>query len=169
VDDAGEILVRGPTIAAGYLGTDERLTDAEGWLHTGDLGELDREGHLRVTGRRSDRIVSGGVNVDPAEVEAVLRLDSDVHDVSVVGLPDAEWGEIVAGAVVPRPGSEPSGARLEALARERLASAKVPRRVVFLSELPRNANGKVDRARVRELVAQEIAERSPVPAARVPR
>jgi acyl-coenzyme A synthetase/AMP-(fatty) acid ligase len=87
----------------------------------------------------------------------------------VVGLPDAEWGEIVAGAVVPRPGSTPSAARLDALARERLSSAKVPRRVVYVSELPRNANGKIDRARVRELVAREIAEGSPAPATREPR
>jgi O-succinylbenzoic acid--CoA ligase len=149
VDGAGEVLVRGPTVALTYVGTSEPLTDAKGWLHTGDLGELDRDGHLRVTGRRSDRIVTGGVNVDPAEVEDILRSHPGVQDVSVVGLPDPEWGEVVAAAAVRTPGVYPDPAELETLARSRLTSSKIPRRIVFVEDLPRNANGKVDREAVR--------------------
>jgi O-succinylbenzoic acid--CoA ligase len=149
VDGAGEVLVRGPAVAARYVGTDEPLTDAAGWLHTGDVGQLDGDGHLRVTGRRTDRIVTGGVNVDPAEVEDVLRGHPGLDDVSVVGLPDPVWGEVVAVAAVRRPGLYPDPAELELLARERLTSSKIPRRILFLDELPRNANGKVDRDALR--------------------
>jgi O-succinylbenzoic acid--CoA ligase len=149
VDGAGEVLVRGPTVAAAYVGTSEPITDDSGWLHTGDLGELDGDGHLRVTGRRSDRIVTGGVNVDPAEVEDILRSHPGIDDVSVVGLPDSEWGEVVAAAAVRMPGAYPDPAELETLARERLTSAKVPRRIVFVDDLPRNPNGKVDREALR--------------------
>ena len=149
VDGAGEVLVRGDTVASAYVGSSEPLTDGGGWLHTGDLGELDADGHLRVTGRRSDRIVTGGVNVDPAEVEDILRSHPGVTDVSVVGLPDPEWGEVVAAAAVRRPGLYPDPAELETLARSRLTSSKIPRRILFLEELPRNANGKVNREAVR--------------------
>ena len=153
VDGAGEVLVRGPTVAAAYVGSSEPITDSAGWLHTGDIGELDSDGHLRVTGRRSDRIVTGGVNVDPAEVEEILRTHPGVHDVSVVGLPDPEWGEVVAAAAVRTPGVYPDPAELETLARARLTSAKIPRRIVFVEDLPRNANGKVDREAVRATFA----------------
>jgi O-succinylbenzoic acid--CoA ligase len=153
IDEAGEILVRGPTVAAGYLGVDQSITDSQGWLHTGDLGELDHEGHLSVTGRRSDRIISGGVNVDPSEVESVLRLHPDVRDVAVVGIPDEQWGEVVVAAVVPGSESSPSRTDLESLARERLSPTKVPRRILFLGVLPRNANGKVDRDAVKTTFA----------------
>jgi O-succinylbenzoic acid--CoA ligase len=154
VDGAGELLVRGPTVAAAYVGSAEPLKDAAGWLHTGDLGELDADGHLRVTGRRSDRIVTGGVNVDPAEVEDLLRTHPGVDDVSVVGLPDDEWGEVVAAAAVRRPGLYPDPAELESLARSRLTSAKIPRRILFVGDLPRNPNGKVDREVVRGFFAE---------------
>lgn len=150
VDEAGEVLLRGRTVAAGYLGTDLPLRDADGWLHTGDLGELDRDGHLWITGRRSDRIVTGGVNVDPVEVEDILRLHTGVADAAVVGLPDDRWGEVVAAAVVRLGGAYPDPAELEGLVRARLTTAKVPRRWIFLPELPRNANGKVDRDAVRQ-------------------
>jgi o-succinylbenzoate---CoA ligase len=152
IDEVGEILVRGPTVAAGYVGVDQPLTDPAGWLHTGDLGELDEEGHLRVTGRRSERIVTGGVNVDPSEVEAVLRLHPDVQDVAVVGMPDPEWGERVVAVVVPGSVSSPSHAELETLARERLSPAKVPKRILFLGLLPRNVNGKLDRPAVQKAI-----------------
>lgn len=165
IGDRDEILVRGPTVMAGYVwGNGEPWKTADGWLRTGDAGRLDDGGRLWVTGRLSHRIVSGGVTVDPSEVEAVLRLHHAVREAAVVGLSDPEWGERVAAAVVPRrldvtggPGpesAEPPGdleAALEAHCRERLAPAKRPRRVVLARELPRNPNGKVDRAAVRRL------------------
>ena len=124
------------------------LVDADGWYATGDLGHLDEEGHLWVTGRRSERIISGGVTVDPREVEAVLRAHPAVVDVCVVGLPDAEWGEKLAAAVVPVEGAFDLE-EVDAWSRERLGPPRRPRRWLLLNELPLNANGKVDRATVR--------------------
>ena len=149
VDAAGEVLLRGSTVAAGYVGSELPLGDAEGWFHTGDLGELDDEGHLWLTGRRSDYIVSGGVNVDPVEVEEVLRTHRGVSDAVVVGLADEQWGEVVGAAVVRARGANFDASELEGLARSHLTNAKVPRRWRFLTDLPRNANGKVDRDALR--------------------
>lgn len=155
VDEAGEVILRGTNVAAGYVGSDLPLLDARGWLRTGDLGEIDADGHLWITGRRADRIVTGGVNVDPAEVEDVLRLHAGVSDAVVIGLPDERWGETVAAAVVRASGAYPDPSELEGLARARLTNAKVPRRWLFLAELPRNPNGKVDRDAVRQGFAGE--------------
>jgi len=142
IGDGEEILVRGATVAPGQ-------GDEDGWLHTGDLGRLDADGHLWVTGRLSHRIISGGVNVDPAEVEAVLQAHPGVQEVAVVGIPDTEWGErVVAVVVVPGPGVLEE---IEAAARVRLSPAKRPRVFRLVDALPRNANGKVDRAAVRAL------------------
>ena len=149
VAESGEVEVRGSTVAAGYVGTEHSTLDSEGWLATGDLGELDSDGHLWIWGRVSDRIVTGGVNVDPAEVENVLRCHDGVSDVAVVGLPDDFWGQVVAAAIVRTVGGDPSFAELESLARAHLATAKVPRCWLFLGEIQRNANGKIDRDAVR--------------------
>ncbi|MDH3423013.1 MAG: AMP-binding protein, partial [Gemmatimonadota bacterium] len=151
--DDGEILVRGATLATAYVGPRAGpVADAEGWHHTGDLGHMDDEGHLWVTGRRLDRIVSGGVTIDAVEVEEVLRSHASVMDACVVGLPDMEWGERVAAWVVPAE----DGLDLEALdafLRDRLSAPKRPRVFHVSDALPRNANGKVDRGAVREGVA----------------
>lgn len=150
IADTEEVFVRGPSLATGYLdGTP--LLDADGWYHTGDLGRVDEVGDLWITGRRSDRIISGGVNVDAAEVEDVLRGHPSVVDVCVTGVPDDEWGEIVAAWVVPVEG-EFDVDEVDAWIRDRLAGPKRPRRWVVESDLPLNANGKVDRARVREML-----------------
>lgn len=160
-----EILVRGPTLAAGTLGGDALAVDDEGWLHTGDLGELDEAGHLWITGRISDRIVTGGFTVDPTEIEAVLEAHPAVREVAAVGIPDQEWGERIVAVVVLEHGRATdrldggSGgavrdvvSELEALCRGRLTSPKVPRRWLVLDALPRNPNGKVDRDQVGSLV-----------------
>ncbi len=144
----GEFLARGPTQAVGYLGASGPLTDAGGWYATGDLGRLDEDGRLWITGRLSSRIVSGGVSVDPVEVEETLRGHPAVMDACVVGLDDAEWGEKVASAVVPVEG-EFDLEVVDAYARERLMVAKRPRRWLLMDSLPLNANGKVDREAVR--------------------
>ena len=144
----GEVLVRGATLALGYVGTATSLSDGEGWYHTGDLGRVDGEGDLWITGRRSDRIVSGGVNVDPHEVEAVLRAHPAVRDACVVALPDERWGEVVGAALVTS-GGEADVDALAEWARERLSAAKRPRRWLVMAGLPLNANGKVDRGAVR--------------------
>ncbi len=148
----GEVLVRGATLALGYVGAEEPLCDADGWHHTGDLGRVDGEGDLWITGRRADRIVTGGVNVDPHEVEAVLREHPAVRDACVVGVPDERWGEVVAAALVPAAGPMELDV-LEVWLRERLSTAKRPRRWRVVAALPLNANGKVDRGAVRREMA----------------
>jgi O-succinylbenzoic acid--CoA ligase len=138
----GEILVAGPTVAPGALAPD-------GWLHTGDLGTLDDRGRLTVVGRKADRIVSGGENVAPAEVEAVLLAHPDVLDAAVYGRPDAEWGEAVVARVVLRPGAELDLDRLRAHCAPRLASFKAPKALEIADVLPRTESGKLMRRALR--------------------
>ncbi len=133
----GEILVSGPTIAPGSR-------DADGWLRTGDLGSLDEQGFLRVTGRVADTIVSGGENVAPAEVEAVLETHPDVLEAAVLGRPDPKWGEAVAAIVVPRAGALLDGESLRAYCAQRLARYKVPKQFdTATTPLPRTRSGKL--------------------------
>jgi O-succinylbenzoic acid--CoA ligase len=137
----GEIQVGGPTVAPA----------AGEWLETGDLGEL-VDGRLRVTGRRSETIVSGGENVAPTEVEAALAEHPAVAEAAVVGSADAEWGEAVRALVVVAPGGPPvDGDELRRHCRERLAAFKVPKDFVFVESLPRTRSGKLARAELRRL------------------
>ncbi len=138
--DDGEIMVRGPMVARGAL-------SADGWLHTGDRGHIDAEGRLHVDGRLKEIIVTGGENVSPVEVEEALLTHPAVADAGVAGVPDAEWGEAITAFVVLS--SEASGEELRAWTRERLAAHKVPKRVERVTELPRNATGKLLRDRLR--------------------
>lgn len=132
----GEVLVRGRTVAGGALA-------ADGWLHTGDLGDLDERGRLRITGRRSETIISGGENVSPAEVEAVLLEHPAVADAGVFGRPDPQWGEAVSAIVVPRDNGSVDAETLRAFCAERLAAFKVPKLVRFAEQLPRTGSGKL--------------------------
>lgn len=146
IGEADEILLRAPMVMRGY-----RLAPAEtaaaftdgGWLRTGDAGSIDAEGRLRVVDRLRDLIITGGVNVAPSEVEAVLAQHPDVADVCVAGAPDAEWGERVVAHVVPRAGCAPPAlAELRAFAADRLSAAKLPRQVVVTRAIPRTPGGK---------------------------
>jgi O-succinylbenzoic acid--CoA ligase len=138
-----EILVRGPTVAPGALSPD-------GWLHTGDLGGLDGEGRLIVTGRKADTIVSGGENVAPAEVEAVLESHPDVLEAAVLGRADPHWGEAVTAIVVARPGAELEGEMLRSHCTRALAPYKVPKQFVLAAgPLPRTRSGKLLRRTLR--------------------
>jgi o-succinylbenzoate---CoA ligase len=138
----GEILVQGPTVAPG-------TADEDGWLHTGDLGTIDEEGFLYVTGRLGDVIVSGGENVLPAEVEDVLRRHPEVADAAVVGRADREWQEAVTAVVVLHAGAEVAPEDLRSHCAGLLAAHKVPKQVEFVSELPRTASGKLIRRALR--------------------
>jgi len=147
--EAGELLVRGDHVMLGYLddpaATAEAI-DADGWLHTGDVGTLDADGNLRITDRLKDMYISGGFNVYPAEVEqALARLDG-VTEAAVVGVPDERLGEVGRAYVV---GSATPDEVL-AFARERLANYKVPRQVELVDALPRNLSGKVLKTRLRD-------------------
>jgi o-succinylbenzoate---CoA ligase len=134
----GEILVSGPTLAPGVAGPD-------GMLHTGDLGELDDRGRLTVTGRRSETIVTGGENVAPAEIEAVLEAHPAVAEAAVHARPDPEWGEAVVATVVLRDGMRIDPADLRAHCRAALAGFKVPKAIELATSLPRTASGKLRR------------------------
>jgi o-succinylbenzoate---CoA ligase len=139
----GEILVRGPTVSPGYL----HQPAEEAWLRTGDLGYVDDEGYLFVLDRRDDLIVSGGENVYPAEVEAVLLAHPAVEEAGVFGVADAEWGQIVAAAVkLEQPASIDD---IVAFCRQRLAGYKVPRRIELVDTIPRTASGKLLRRELR--------------------
>jgi long-chain acyl-CoA synthetase len=149
----GEIWTRSEQNTPGYADNPEAtrlLLTADGWLRTGDIGHLDAEGYLYLTDRLKDMIITGGENVYPAEVEAVLRQHDRIADVAVVGLPDDRWGERVAAVVVPR-GSVDAD-EVMAFAAGRLAGYKRPRSVFVVAELPRNAVGKVQKARLIEAV-----------------
>jgi len=150
--EPGEIEVRGPVVTPGYWRQPERTARAfrDGWFRTGDLGSLDEEGYLFVLDRRDDLIVTGGENVAPAEVEAVLLAHPAVADAAVIGRADVEWGQRVVAAVVLRPGWRVSEQELLAWCRQRLAGYKVPREIRFVSALPRTASGKLQRWLVRE-------------------
>lgn len=154
---SGTIHVRGPSLFDGYLGEQTSPFTHDGWFDTGDMGELRADGRLVLFGRRDDRIVTGGENVAPREVEDVLEQLPEVAAACVVGLADDTWGEIVAAAVVLRPsdlpnGSGPPKARIAALVRESLCSFKRPKLLAYLAKLPLSPNGKVDRRRVASLL-----------------
>ncbi|MDX3230362.1 FadD3 family acyl-CoA ligase [Streptomyces sp. ME19-01-6] len=142
-----EVLVRGYSVMRGYLDDPEataEAVDADGWLHTGDLGELDSEGRLRIVGRKKDMFVVGGFNAYPAEIEGFLLRHPAVAQAAVIGVPDERLGQVGKAFVVSR--TEFAGiteAELIAWARERMAGFKVPRHVEFRTRLPLNATGKV--------------------------
>ncbi len=168
VDDAGtevtrgapgEIVVRGYTVTAGYLDDPEETAasiDAQGWLHTGDIGTMDERGYLRITDRKKDMFIVGGFNAYPAEIERVLLTYEGIAQAAVVGAPDERLGEVGVAFVVARPGARVITEELIAWSRERLANYKVPRRVVLVEALPMNATGKVLKFQLRTL-AREAA------------
>ncbi|OBA58593.1 fatty acid--CoA ligase [Mycobacterium sp. 1100029.7] len=149
----GEVLLRGPNVMLGYLDDPEATAaaiDADGWLHTGDIGVLDNDGNLRITDRLKDMYICGGFNVYPAEIEQVLARMDGVADAAVIGVPDERLGEVGRAFVVPRPGAELDEKSVIAYTREHLANFKAPRSVRFVDALPRNAGGKVVKPQLRE-------------------
>jgi fatty-acyl-CoA synthase len=148
----GELLVRGPNVFAGYWRNDEATTNAfrEGWLATGDVAARDDEGFYRILDRSKDMFVSGGENVYPAEVEALLHEHPDVREAAVIERPDPRWGEVGFALVALRPGSDTDGAALLEHCRAGLAGYKTPAAVQFVEALPRTAMGKIDKPGLRE-------------------
>ncbi len=150
--EIGEIVIRGPSIMKGYWRRDDdtRAVIRDGWFHSGDAGTMDADGFIYIKDRIKDMIVSGGENVYPAEVEAVLAGHPQVADVAVIGVPDDTWGETVKALIVPKPGTSPSGDEIVDWARERLAGYKRPRSVDFVESIPRNPSGKILKRELRE-------------------
>jgi len=152
-DETGEVLLRGPNVMQGYLDDPEATAaaiDADGWLHTGDIGSLDENGNLRITDRLKDMYISGGFNVYPAEVEQVLARLDGVAESAVIGVPDERLGEVGKAFVVAKPGAVLDEAAVIAYTREHLAKFKTPQSVEFLDVLPRNPGGKVVKPLLRE-------------------
>jgi acyl-CoA synthetase (AMP-forming)/AMP-acid ligase II len=154
IGDQGEVLLRGPNVMLGYVDDPEATAatiDADGWLHTGDIGKLDAGGNLQITDRLKDMYICGGFNVYPAEVEQVLARLDGVLDCAVIGVSDERLGEVGRAYLVTRPGFELDEQAVIAYTREYLANFKAPRSVRFVDTLPRNAGGKVVKPLLREM------------------
>ena len=152
--EAGELWVRGDAVMRGYLddpaATAEAI-DGEGWLHTGDVGTIDARGYLAITDRKKDMYISGGFNCYPAEIEKLLAAHPAIEVAAIVGVADERLGEVGKAFVVLRPGSQADETGVISWARANMANYKVPRRVQFVADLPRNAAGKILRTALREL------------------
>lgn len=152
--EIGEVLVRGPTVMRGYWNNPDATKAAirEGWLWTGDLGEMDADGFVTLRDRSKDLIISGGTNIYPREVEEVLTAHRTVLEAAVLGKADPEWGEIVVAVVVLRQGHSPDDEALDRHCVANIARFKRPKRYVYVRELPKNAYGKVLKTELRDLL-----------------
>ncbi len=153
VGDDGMIEVRGPNVFAGYWNNPERTKEdfaADGFFITGDIGRFDGDGYLTITGRAKDLIITGGFNVYPKEIELLLDDQPGVLESAVIGVPHADFGEAVLAVVVVHPGQSVSVTDLVTHLKQSLAAYKVPKRVIVVDELPRNAMGKVQKAVLRD-------------------
>lgn len=143
--ESGEIICRGPNVMKGYYNNQAATQEVlkEGWLYTGDVGKIDQDGYLYLTGRKKELIISGGENIYPAEVEAVLQRHPLILEAAVIGVPDEYWGESVKAIVVPKPGESLTEQEVIEYCKSRLAPYKKPKSVDFMDVLPRNAAHKV--------------------------
>ena len=157
--EPGEVVVRGYNLMSGYLddpGQTAEAIDADGWLHTGDIGVMDEAGYLDITDRVKDMFINGGFNVYPAEVEGLLLAHPEIAQVAVVGVPDERLGEVGMAFVVPASGCSPDPDDLVAWARAEMANYKAPRRFAVVDALPTNASGKVLKVELRQRAAGAI-------------
>jgi acyl-CoA synthetase (AMP-forming)/AMP-acid ligase II len=152
-DEDGEVWIRGPQVMAGYLDNEEATKatiDGDGWLHTGDIGHVDSDGHLYVVDRLKELIKFKGVHVAPAELEALLLTHPKVADAAVIGLPDDEAGELPAAYLVLKPQVKATAEEIESFVAGRVATYKQVRKVTFVDAIPKSASGKILRRVLRD-------------------
>lgn len=157
--EAGEICVRGYLVMAGYFGQPEetaKAIDAGGWLHTGDLGWLDRDGNIHLTGRLKELIIRGGENISPAEIETALGSCPEIAECKAVGVPDRHYGEEVCLCVVLQKDATLNELEIRAILSRELAMFKVPKYILFLDELPKSANRKIQTGKLTELMCKAL-------------
>ncbi len=157
----GEVCCRGYNVMLGYYNMPEATStaiDAEGWLHSGDLGVMDEEGYLRITGRIKDMIIRGGENIYPREVEEFLLGMEDVHDVQVIGVPSRKYGEEVGAFIIPKKDATVRPEDVRDFCRGHIAWHKIPRHIGVVEAFPMTASGKIQKYRLREMAAQMFPE-----------
>lgn len=155
--ETGEVVIRGDQVMKGYFRNPEATAETlvDGWLHSGDLGKFDEEGYLYIVGRKKDMIISGGENIYPAEVEAVLYKHPKIVEAAVLGVPDEHWGESVKAVVVLKPGETIAEQEVIEYCRQNLASYKKPKYVQFVTSLPRTDVGKISKQELRKLYSKK--------------
>jgi len=151
--EVGEVQIKGAHVCKGYWQQPEKTASAftnDGWLRTGDMGVRASDGYFTLKGRAKDLIITGGLNVYPPEVELILMEHPSVSGCAVIGCPDEEWGEQITAVIITVDNTTVEPDELIVLCREHLASYKVPRRIIFTDDFPRNALGKIQKAKLRE-------------------
>ncbi len=157
VGQVGEIVTRGPRIMTGYWKDQEKtekIIDKDGWVHTGDMGYVDEDGYFFLAGRATDMIIRGGENIAPEEIENILHSHPKIDEAAVIGIPDEEWGEQPRAVIVLKKGETATPEEIMEYCRDKVASFKRPRSVIFVDELPRNPMGKV----IKRVLRQQYGE-----------
>ncbi len=160
--EQGEVVCRGYNVMKGYYNLPEATSeaiDADGWLHSGDLGTVDKAGYFRITGRIKDMIIRGGENVYPREIEEFLLTMPEIKDVQVVGIASRKYGEEVGAFVIPRDGASPGEEDVRDFCRGQISRFKIPRYVFFVETFPMTASGKIQKYKLREMGLKLLEER----------
>ncbi|MCE7926921.1 MAG: long-chain-fatty-acid--CoA ligase [Chloroflexi bacterium CFX7] len=161
-NEEGEICVRSDRVMKGYYKQEDATSTAiiDGWLHTGDVGKVDDGGYLFITGRKKDLILRGGENISPGEIENCLEDHPAIEEAAVIGVPDADWGEVVKAVLVLKEGAKTSAEEVMEYTKSRLSSFKAPQYVAIVDELPRNAMGKVLKNDLRKMYGTATNDRA---------
>lgn len=159
VGEQGELWTRGYSVMTGYWGEPDRTADAidgDGWMHTGDLARMDKEGYVNITGRLKDMIVRGGENIYPREIEEFLYTHPAVSQVQVFGIPDDTYGEVVCTWIISKPGAAEDPEDVRAFCEARIAHYKVPKHIRFVSEIPMTVTGKPQKFIMRDAMIKDL-------------
>jgi fatty-acyl-CoA synthase len=159
VNTQGELCTRGYHVMKGYYNNEQatnRALDQEGWLHTGDLAEVDEDGYYKITGRLKDMIIRGGENIYPREIEEFIYSHPDVLDIQVIGVPDQKYGEIVLAYVQKKTGSNITEKDIMEYCKGKISHYKIPARVLFTESYPMTASGKIQKYKLRDMALEQL-------------